>query len=47
MAKVDYWEERISTGQATLEDIEVGTVSDGADMSPTTFYKLEDRIEDD
>jgi len=44
-SKVDEWVERITNGEAELEDIDVGTVSDGADMSRKTFYKLRDRVE--
>lgn len=44
-SKVDEWEERIRNGEVELEDIDVGTVSDGADMTRKTFYKLRDRVE--
>jgi len=43
--KVDRWQERIVNGDAELEDVDVGKVSEGADMSRTSFYKLRDRLE--
>jgi len=44
-SKVDQWAERIRNGEAELDDVDVGTVSDGADMTRGTFYKLRDRVE--
>lgn len=45
MSKVDRWHDRIVHGDASLEDIDVGKVSEGADVSRPTFYEIRDKVE--